>query len=405
MTAPEDRLVIKVPTDIPDMGTAPLPIEPYISAEFFEKERDKVFRKAWLNVGRVDEIPEPGDYLVKKLAVLNATIIVVRGKDDQIRAFHNICVHRGMQVTEAGCEKGHAEGFMCGYHAWVYDLEGKLKNVPGKEYFPDTDFTGLQLPPVTLDTWNGFIFINDQEKPKVGLAEYLGGLADDLGDYPFSKFSHIARYRAKVAVNWKTFIDAFHEAYHVAEVHKNTIPDGCNSPDNPNAVPTSARLYPPHHSVSVPVNTAYVPTPAAGLAWQFGASFAPGEMGGLPGMNPSGDEAWWFDINVLFPNFFIDVGPGWYFTYNFWPVSVDETHWEMNIYQLEAQTAAQKIAQEHTKVLLRDILYEDLSTMEQTHESMKSGKLKTMIVGEMEIAVRHQLYQVTQWVEGKGCME
>ncbi len=84
---------------------------------------------------------------------------------------------------------------------------------------------------------------------------------------------------------------------------------------------------------------------------------------------------------------------------------MDETHWEMNIYQLEAQTAAQKIAQEHTKVLLRDILYEDLSTMEQTHESMKSGKLKTMIVGEMDVAVRHQLYQVTQWVEGKGCME
>ncbi|HAC33130.1 MAG TPA: hypothetical protein DCF45_01295 [Gammaproteobacteria bacterium] len=72
---------------------------------------------------------------------------------------------------------------------------------------------------------------------------------------------------------------------------------------------------------------------------------------------------------------------------------------------MEATTAAQKIAQEHTKVLLRDILYEDLSTMEQTHESMRSGKLKAMIVGEMEIAVRHQFHQVNQWVDGKGCME
>ena len=405
MTAPEDRLIIKLPTDNPDMGTDPLPVEPYISADFFEKERKQIFAKAWLNVGRVDEIPEVGDYLVKRLEVLNSTIIIVRGKDNEIRAFHNICVHRGMQVTEAGCEKGNAQGFMCGYHAWVYDLEGQLSHVPGKEYFPDTDFEGLQLPPVTLDTWKGFIFINDQENPKKGLVEYLGGLGDDLRDYPFSDFNHIARYRAEVAVNWKTFIDAFHEAYHVAEVHKNTIPDGCNSPDNPNAVPSSARIYPPHHAVSVPLNSAYVPTPAAALAWKFGASFAPGDMVELKGLNPSGDDNWWFDINVLFPNFFIDVGPGWYFTYHFWPVSVDETHWEMNIYQLEAKTAAEKIAQEHTKVLLRDILYEDLSTMEQTHESMKSGKLKSMIVGEMEIAVRHQLYEVMQWVDGKGCME
>ena len=405
MTAPEDRLIIKLPTDNPDMGTDPLPVEPYISAEFFEKERKQIFAKAWLNVGRVDEIPEVGDYLVKRLEVLNSTIIIVRGKDNEIRAFHNICVHRGMQVTEAGCEKGNAQGFMCGYHAWVYDLEGQLSHVPGKEYFPDTDFEGLQLPPVTLDTWQGFIFINDQDNPKKGLVEYLGGLGDDLRDYPFSDFNHIARYRAEVAVNWKTFIDAFHEAYHVAEVHKNTIPDGCNSPDNPNAVPSSARIYPPHHAVSVPLNSAYVPTPAAALAWKFGASFAPGDMVELKGLNPSGDDNWWFDINVLFPNFFIDVGPGWYFTYHFWPVSVDETHWEMNIYQLEAKTAAEKIAQEHTKVLLRDILYEDLSTMEQTHESMKSGKLKSMIVGEMEIAVRHQLYEVMQWVDGKGCME
>ena len=119
MTAPEDRLIIKLPTDHPDMGTDPLPIEPYISAEFFEKERTKVFAKAWLNVGRVDEIPEVGDYLVKRLEVLNTTIVVVRGKDNEIRAFHNICVHRGMQVTEAGCEKGNAQGFMCGYHARV----------------------------------------------------------------------------------------------------------------------------------------------------------------------------------------------------------------------------------------------------------------------------------------------
>ena len=86
----------------PDLGTGPVSIEPYISAEYFEKEREHIFRKVWLNVGRVEQIPEPGDYFVKDLAVCRTAVVIVRGEDGGIRAFHNMCSHRGNPVVWDG---------------------------------------------------------------------------------------------------------------------------------------------------------------------------------------------------------------------------------------------------------------------------------------------------------------
>src|SRR5215467_9850127 len=83
----------------PELGTKPIPIEPYISREYFEKERERIFSKVWLNIGRVEQIPHPGDYFVKDLAVCHTSILVVRSKDGAVRAFHNMCSHRGNQLV------------------------------------------------------------------------------------------------------------------------------------------------------------------------------------------------------------------------------------------------------------------------------------------------------------------
>ncbi len=83
----------------PELGTGPVSIEPYISREYFERERELIFRKVWLNVGRVEQIPTPGDYFVKDLAVCNTSIVIVRGDDGKVNAFHNMCSHRGNPVV------------------------------------------------------------------------------------------------------------------------------------------------------------------------------------------------------------------------------------------------------------------------------------------------------------------
>ena len=83
----------------PELGTGPVPTYPYVSKEYFERERDKIFKRTWLNVGRVEEISEPGDYFVKEIALCNASILIVRGKDGVVRGFHNVCRHRATKLV------------------------------------------------------------------------------------------------------------------------------------------------------------------------------------------------------------------------------------------------------------------------------------------------------------------
>ena len=102
----------------PELGTEPIPIDPYVSHEYFEKERALIFRKVWLNLGRVEQIPKPGDYFVRDLAVCNTSILIVRGKDSTIRAFHNMCAHR--VISSSRTPAGHVRGcspanFMAGH--------------------------------------------------------------------------------------------------------------------------------------------------------------------------------------------------------------------------------------------------------------------------------------------------
>ena len=391
---------MRITTGTPPMGSGPIPASLYTDAAQFEREREGLFRGVWLELAREELLPSPGDYLVVPLEILNTEVILVRGRDGTVRAFHNVCTHRGNQVTRDGA--GNTRNFVCGYHGWTFDTEGNLKSLPGEAYFPDAKRAQLGLQALACDIWNGFIYVNSDPQPAKSLRAYLGTLADDMEGYPFASCQHIARYDATVKVNWKAFTDAFREGYHVAMVHGQSIPDSMNSPVNPQGMPNSCRFHGPHFAMSTWGNPAHKPTPSEALAWQYGMTFTPGEQLPWRGINPSGDDIWWFDMNMTFPNFWVALGPGWYFTYNFWPVAVDRTRWTMNIYQMKAADIAQRIAQEHTKCMLRDLLYEDLSTLESTQRGMASGVIQALqISDDLEISIRHQHWAVEQVLEGK----
>ncbi|MDD3651739.1 aromatic ring-hydroxylating dioxygenase subunit alpha [Immundisolibacter sp.] len=392
----EPPFVTKYPTDVPVMGDAPLPVAPYVSREFFEREREKVFKRAWLEVARAEDIPHPGDYLVVDIEVLGWSLILTRGADGQLRAFHNMCTHRGNKLAQR--KSGNAKGFTCGFHGWVFGNDGELKHMAGEEYFPPgTDRCKLGLKPVTLDTWNGFVFIHPQAEPPQPLREFLGGMADQLDRFPFDRCTRIARYEATPRANWKVVLDAFQEAFHAIMVHRASLPNSAAAPQNPSAALTSARFYGPHRSLSAWANPAYRPPEVGMIVGKYGPTFATAKDQ-FPGINPSGDDNWWFDINVFFPNFFCDTGPGWYFTYNFWPISENQTRWTMDIYQLKAEHAGGLLAQEHTKILLRDAVLEDFSTLEATQQMMESGVLTHITISELEIALRHQMHVIDQWL-------
>lgn len=400
MTAPEIGYAfspghaMKLATAVPDMGQGPLGTESVTSPEYFERERERIFRRAWLEVGRVEEIPNPGDYFTRELAVLRTNVVVVRGRDGTVRAFHNFCTHRGMALATAAC--GHTRTFACEFHGWAFGLDGRLQHVPCREAFDTLDTERLGLRALGCEVWNGFIFVHADAHPAQNLRDYLGALADDLDGYPFAACEHIAHYTATVKANWKVCIDAFQEAYHATYLHRRAIP---GAGDLELALPTSIRFHGPHRSLSCWLKTDIQPTAAEAVALKFcDVGFVKAQVEQAPGMNPSRDASVWFDINVVFPNFFCDVARGWYFTYNFWPLSVNETVWNMNIYQLPARTAGERIVQEFTRIVLRDTVYEDMSTMEFSQKAFDSGVITHQQLSGLEIAMRHQYHVVDEWV-------
>jgi len=379
----------------PDLGTGPVSTQPNISPEYFELEREKIFKQSWLNVGRIEEIPNPGDYYVKDIAVLNASLVIVHGQDGTVRAFHNACPHRGNKVAEGS---GNTKGFACGFHGWTFNTEGALVFVPDEEQFFDFDKNDFCLRAVNCDTWEGFIFINADPAPAQDLATYLGGMGEQLAGYPFGQMELRGFCRAEVQTNWKVFIDAFQESYHAGFVHRRSAAPAAATSDDPYAHLTSFRIHGPHRSTCVPSAPAYDPTPAEGLAFKYAqALWLAGETEQPPGTNPEGDKNWLFDINVLFPNFFVDVANGWFLTYHFWPIAVDRTLYEYRFYMMPATNAGELISREYSSIQLRDTLREDLDTVEATHKAQMSGAIGSMMFSDQEIACRHQ-YQVVDQI-------
>ncbi len=373
-----------------NLETSPIPIEPYISEEYFELEKEHVFQKVWLNVGRVEQIPNPGDYFVKDLPICQTSIVVVRGKQGQVHAFHNMCAHRGNKVVwDKG---GSCQNFTCKFHGWSYGLDGNLKFVPDEESFFDLKKDQLGLTPVAVDSWEGFIFVNVDPHPTETLQEYLGEFAERISGYPFAETSgQCFSWHTEIKCNWKLLKDAFQEAYHVASLHAGSTADVFTSRQNPFGHALDFRLFTRHCQLSSFGNPEHTPTPVEALAHQAGSIIVPNEFTQdalPPGVNPTRDPRWAVDVNIFFPNFFVDVGHDTYFTFNFWPLAVDRSIWEAGIYFPKAKSASQRFSQEYSKVLVRDVLTEDASTLEQTQEMLASGAKKEFTIQDQELLVR-----------------
>lgn len=390
-----------------ELGTAPLALETNISEEYFEGEREKLFKKVWLNVGREEDIPNPGDHFVKDLPILQTSLLVVRGEDGRVRAFHNMCMHRGNKVVKS-CS-GKAKGFQCGFHGWTYDLEGKLVHVPDEGQFPPFfRKSDHGLAAVATDTWEGFIFVNVDREPRQTLREYLGEMWEQYSGFPFGAMPRVARWTAEVNVNWKVFEDAFLEGYHVAFVHKRSLPDALTGDDNPFCHVPPTRFFGPHRSNTALANMNHRMSPAEALAFKAGYSLVnqadvmKAMMDALPvGVNPERRTNWAFDNANVFPNFWMFIGMGWYFTYNFWPLDVERTLYEVNYYAPSAPNASVRIGQEYARVLLRDSLREDLSTQESTQVMQRTGALTHMILSAQELMVREHRAWIDKYVQAE----
>jgi phenylpropionate dioxygenase-like ring-hydroxylating dioxygenase large terminal subunit len=204
------------------------PVDAYLSQDYARAEGDKLWSKVWLHAGRVEEIPNVGDYLT--FDVGPDSILVVRSAPDTLKAYHNVCSHRGRRLVDAPpgaqCAHGHKKMFVCGFHGWRYDLDGKCTfKLDEPDWKGALNEERTRLNEVRVDTWGGWIYIN-MDPHCVSLREYLEPAASILDPFELEKMRYKWRQWVIFDCNWKTAIEAFMEPYHVEGTHSQLLKYG-----------------------------------------------------------------------------------------------------------------------------------------------------------------------------------
>lgn len=197
----------------PDLPYEIIAKERYTDSGFMQLEWERMWSRIWLLGCMEQDLRETGDYVVTDIGP--ESILIVRQEDGGVRAFYNVCQHRGNQLREEG--SGHAESFQCAYHHWEYHLDGSFKRIPDLETFPQgSPCTGLEELP--CDSWGSMVFfsLDPEVEP---LLDYLENIPEHLGPYQFEKMARDRHVTVEWDCNWKASVDAFNESYHVQGIH------------------------------------------------------------------------------------------------------------------------------------------------------------------------------------------
>ncbi len=192
-----------------------LPWTWYADPEMLRREQERVFARSWQYAARADQVAEPGTYVATRAGQL--PVVVVRGRDGELRAFVNVCRHRGSIVCEG---EGRGETLQCPYHAWTYDLDGSLRAAPRADREPGFSTEGIGLVTVSLDVWGPSVFVSPD--PAEPLLDTLGDVPEQLAagglDVEALRFHH--RAESTYDANWKLCAENYLECYHCAVAHQ-----------------------------------------------------------------------------------------------------------------------------------------------------------------------------------------
>lgn len=206
-----------------------VPADRYTSPQWAEREHERLWPRVWQVACTLDHVSEVGDWFEYRLGWLS--ILVVRGDDGELRAFQNVCRHRGNVLCE-GAGRGLAE-LRCGYHRWAWDLRGRLREVPSRKGFGKLRNDDLPLLPALVGTWGPLVFVCPDPGAEP-LAEFLEGVPDDSAWLGLDDFHCTYNVALPLPCNWKAAIDGFSETYHVQGIHPEMLPmtDDVNSPQH-----------------------------------------------------------------------------------------------------------------------------------------------------------------------------
>ena len=395
------------------LGMEPVSLEPYRSEAYFELEKERIFKRAWLLVGREEQIANPYDYVVQEVEVAGASILITRDGKGAVRAFHNVCSHRSNQLVWN--RKGSARGFKCPYHAWTYKPDGSLAGVPGEADFGGLDKANCGLTPVALAIWEGWLFINLSPEPEIGIEEFLGDFGKYLSGIRYNSAATPVVFTAEMKCNWKVLADAFGESYHIACIHPKTIGGIFASKDNASGKLIDAKFFGSHRSGSMYGDPDYV-APARqrldrmllnitnGLSQDVDAE-AVADFLSHPAVNPARSNTWSLDVNWMFPNTQLDINPGGVITHQFWPITKDTSRYEARFYMPTPKSMRTRLQQDHFIARIMETVLEDLSNVERTQKAINSGGKSHIHLQDNEVLIRHSLSAVDKWVRSETVRE
>ena len=287
-------------------GAMTLPGQFYTSPEIFQLEIEKIFLKQWICAGREERIPEPGDYFVRTIGT--ESVIVVRGRDGKVRAFHNLCRHRGTRLCEerAGQFKN---AIRCPYHAWAYGFDGSLLAAPSMDAIVGFEKADYPLHPVAVAHWEGFVFLSLAAEPEPFETVYAP-LLGKFGLYHLPALRQTSRIDYDVCANWKLMFENYSECFHCPSVH-------------PSLVKLSPADSGANDLVSGPFLGGYMEVKP-----EKGSMTLSGNACSLPVGDLPAEERHRVYYYSLFPNMLLSLHPDYVMVHTLWPESPARTRIE-----------------------------------------------------------------------------
>ncbi|MGF1544929.1 MAG: aromatic ring-hydroxylating dioxygenase subunit alpha [Parvularculaceae bacterium] len=343
----------------------PIPAARYVDADFNALELERLWKRAWVYACHMDELPEPGSFVL--WTKLGSPILIVRGRDGEVRAFYNTCRHRGGPLVKDAA--GRRNVFVCGYHGWSYDHEGNLIGLRDERDFPDLDKSCLGLIRVRCERFGNWVFVNCDEDAGP-LTDYLGPLGDELRDFQPEtlRLAHKATY--EIACNVKVLLDAFLETYHLKSIHQQTVDRFLDHEG------TTIELWPNGHSRMV--------TPNRRDGW-----VDPGTVG-LPEIPTVGEIA--RDNNVsynVYPNIVCPPAPTGMPFILFWPKTVNTMTLECVWFSPDWGEGRLPEIWETRVANFERILEEDTQFAPQIQQSVESDGFKGIPLSYQERRIYH----------------
>ena len=344
-----------------------LPAWTYNNPELTALETEQVFLRSWMWAAHVSDLPKAGDY--QCLNIANERALIIRGDDDQIRAFHNVCSHRASSVVAE--EKGHCKNaLVCPFHGWSYHLDGRLKNIPRPDSFPAFNRDEMGLQALDCEVWHGMVFVRfDGDGPSV--ADMFAEAENEIALYRIGDMQPLdASWKLEFNLDWKSLVDIDGEGYHVPVGHPELF-DLVGTSYKDQILPSG--LNRSHGDIGRGKHQ----TP---LVRQY--------VEALPGDSylPESHQRQWIYWGV-YPGLVITLFPDQVEIYQIYPTGYHSSVMAGRCYALEDQRPEMTRAREFNRQLNTIVGNEDVQLMEWAAAGMRTNGYKQIVLSDLEVGV------------------